>query len=246
MNVRELRAAAAQAHPTAVPCGSGRTQAFAARDLRAQTTKRNGQDFYEVTGYASVVERGYQMWDWYGEYTEVMDAGAFDTTLARQDLDTVWLTNHRGVTMARTTNGTLELSADETGLFTRAYLNPKRSDVQDIVIAVDDGLVTEMSFAFMITRGTWSPDYTEYRIQEVDLHRGDVSAVNYGANPHTSVAARSAELLRTLDELPPAAQREALDRLSARLGGTVPAATPAATGRSVDLLERIARATLDA
>lgn len=242
MNVREMRAAAAAAHPSAVPCGVGRTQAFPARELRSKTVKRNGQDFYEVTGYASVTERGYQMYDWYGEYSEVVDAGAFDATLARADLDTVWLVNHRGVTMARTTNGTLELSVDETGLFTRAYLNPKRTDVQDTVSAIDDGLMTEMSFAFLIKRGSWSPDYSEYRIEEVDIHRGDVSGVNYGANPHTSIAARSAELLQSLDQLPEAAQREALDRLSRALGDRPDGLVM--TGRSVDLIERIAKAAL--
>jgi hypothetical protein len=34
-------------------------------------------------------------------------------------------------------------------------------------------------------RGTWSPDYTAYRIEQVDIDRGDVSVVNYGANPAT-------------------------------------------------------------
>jgi hypothetical protein len=46
--------------------------------------------------------------------------------------------------------------------------------------------------------------------------RGDVSAVNYGANPYTSIAARSAELLRDLDRLPAGAARAALERLQAR------------------------------
>jgi hypothetical protein len=47
------------------------------------------------------------------------------------------------------------------------------------------GDLSEMSFAFRIIRGTWSPDYTAYRIEQVDMNRGDVSIVNYGANPDT-------------------------------------------------------------
>lgn len=214
MNVREMRAATAAAG--AMPGGKGRTQAFPAREMRASMTKRDGKDFYLVEGYASVVERSYRMWDWYGEYDEIVSAGAFDKTLAAGP-DTVWLTNHKGVTMARTTNGTLELAADSTGLWTRAYLNPTRQDVRDTVSAIEDGLMTEMSFAFMITSGQWSPEYDEYRINEVDIDRGDVSGVNYGASPHTSIAARSAELLRVLDDLPPAAQRAAYDRLASRM-----------------------------
>jgi hypothetical protein len=87
----------------------------------------------------------------------------------------------------------------------------------------------------------WSPDYTEYRIQEVDLDRGDVSAVNYGANPYTSIAARSREILDALDRLPAGAARAAMDRLTKR--GDLPIEAPVEpvapvqvlTGRSVAL-----------
>ena len=46
-----------------------------------------------------------------------------------------------------------------------------------------------MSFAFMIDGGEWSRDMDVFRLTGVNLHRGDVSAVNYGANPYTSIAA---------------------------------------------------------
>jgi hypothetical protein len=84
------------------------------------------------------------------------------------------------------------------------------------VIAIDDKNVTEMSFAFMIEDGKWSPDFTEYRINAYDIDRGDVSAVNYGANPYTSVAARAREILADLDHLNPGAARAALERLQHR------------------------------
>jgi hypothetical protein len=45
-----------------------------------------------------------------------------------------------------------------------------------------------MSFRFMITAGRWSDDFTTYTIQRFDIHRGDVSIVGYGANPHTAGA----------------------------------------------------------
>jgi hypothetical protein len=43
-----------------------------------------------------------------------------------------------------------------------------------------------MSFAFRVTRQEWSPDYSQRDITEVNLSKGDVSIVNYGANPHTA------------------------------------------------------------
>jgi L-ascorbate metabolism protein UlaG (beta-lactamase superfamily) len=47
-----------------------------------------------------------------------------------------------------------------------------------------------MSFAFRIESGQWSPDYTEYRINRYDIHRGDVAIVGYGANPATTATMR--------------------------------------------------------
>ena len=35
----------------------------------------------------------------------------------------------------------------------------------------------------------WSEDYMDRTITAVNLHRGDASFVNYGANPYTSTAA---------------------------------------------------------
>ncbi len=221
----ERRSADARANPRQVPCGEGRSQAFGAQ-LRASSVIWNGSERRLLEGYASVVEKRYRMYDMFGEYDEIVDAGAFDKTLSRNP-DVAYLVNHRGVTMARTTNGSLELGIDVKGLRTAAYVNPKRSDVNDIVIAIEDKDVDEMSFAFRINEGEWSEDYTEYRILEIDLDRGDVSAVNYGASPHTSVAARQAEVLADLKRLPAGAQRAAAEMLSARVDRS-PVETPEA------------------
>ena len=88
--------------------------------------------------------------------------------------------------MARTKPGSLQLSADQTGLHVEARLNPTRSDVQIVRTAVEDGDLDEMSFAFRCTNDEWDEDYTERRILEVNMHQGDVSVVNYGANPLTA------------------------------------------------------------
>lgn len=208
----ERRAADVQANPRNVPNGPSRSQAFGAQ-LRSSTTVWNNQERNVVEGYASVVEKRYRMYDLFGEYDEIVDARAFDETLSKNP-DVAYLVNHRGVTMARTTNGSLELKADGKGLHTLAYLNPKRTDVSDLIHAIEDRDVTEMSFAFRIDDGEWSEDYSEFRILRVDLDRGDVSAVNYGASPHTSVAARQGEILSDLRHLPAGARRAALDLLS--------------------------------
>lgn len=201
---------------TAVPISRARVAAFASQ-IRTQSVEHDGKAFTKLSGYASTVERGYQMHDMFGPYTEVVSASAFDVTLSANP-DVVFLENHTGRAMARTSAGTLTLSADEHGLRSEAMLNPTRTDVQDLTAAITDGAVTEMSFAFRIVDGQWSPDYTEYRINAVDLDRGDVSAVTYGANPHTSIEARAAGFIAAIDDMGEEQARAALARLQDRFG----------------------------
>lgn len=150
-------------------------------------------DGLDFSGYASVTETGYEMWDFFGPYTEIVSAGAFGKTLAQADLDVPLVLGHDPMRrIARTTNGTLALSEDETGLLCLAPgLDPADADVAYAAPKIRSGLYDEMSFRFSITAGQWSPDYTEYRIDGVDLHRGDVSIVGYGANPATSMQLRA-------------------------------------------------------
>jgi HK97 family phage prohead protease len=207
----QLRAEKHAAEPGFCPEGTARLATFAT-EVRAKKVTVEGRSFYQLDGYASKVETPYVMYDWAGPYNEVVSRNAFEVTLSNAP-DVAYLVNHKGVTMARTTNKSLTLSADDEGLLTKALVNPGRTDVKDLVIAIEDKNVTEMSFAFQIVRGLWSPNYDEFRIEEVDLDRGDVSAVNYGANPYTSVAARSQEILRDLRHLPAGARRAALHEL---------------------------------
>ncbi|MFD9569985.1 HK97 family phage prohead protease [Streptomyces sp. NPDC059982] len=209
--------------------------------LRAKKVLRDEMEWYEVDGYASSFERGYEMWDYFGPYTEIVSKGAADKTLAA-DPEVVFRFNHAGTPMASTRNGRLELWADEAGLGQRAWLNPKRSDVQLLIQAIEDQDVREQSFMFRITEGVWSPDYTEYRINSFDLERGDVGPVTYGANPHTTVSARAGEFLTSIDSMSPLVARAAYERLGLRadlasLPQQAPAAPePEAKGRSVSML----------
>jgi HK97 family phage prohead protease len=185
--------------------------------IRAAQEVRNGKTMIHTSGYFTRYGREYPMWDEFGEYAEVILTGAGRATLASLP-DVAFLVNHKGVTMARTRSGTLELREDGTGGFHDAWLNPERQDVKDLVIAINDGDITEMSFAFMIPElsGEWNDDFTVYAISAYVMDRGDVSAVNYGANPYTDISARTGELLRDLEHLPQGAKREAALRLGGR------------------------------
>lgn len=185
--------------------------------LRASKVRRNGKDMFRTEGFFTVYNRGYPMWDSFGEYEEQVGSRSGAKSLAR-DPDVAWLENHRGITMARTRNGTLILSELSEGGWHEGFLNAERDDVRRIVSAIDDGLVDEMSYAFTIPDGggLWSEDWTTFQILEYDIDRGDVSAVNYGANPFTSITARTREVLDDLGRLPAGALAEARHRLSLR------------------------------
>lgn len=158
-------------------------------DLRAATVESTGLTF---TGIASVTERGYSMWDAFGEYEEIVSRDAFAETLQRDGLDVPLVIGHDQLRrIARTTNDTLQLAQGSDGLEVRASLDGDDPDVQYVQTKMRQGLLDEMSFGFRIDSGSWSPDYTQYRIQAVDLHRGDVSIVGWGANPYTTGGIRS-------------------------------------------------------
>lgn len=145
------------------------------------------------SGYASTYEDPYEMYDAFGPYIEVVSRGAAADSLNRVDLDVPLVLDHDSMRrIASTRNGTLRLTEDERGLLADADLDPEDHDVAYIAPKMRAGLIHEMSFRFRITRGVWSPDYTEYRIDSFDIHRGDVAIVGYGANPGTSSALRSA------------------------------------------------------
>lgn len=196
-------------------------------ELRAEPEKRNGKDMVHTSGYFTAYDRCYPMWDDFGPYDEVTRRGSGATTLAT-DPDVCFLINHKGLALARTrgtkaTTRTLELREDSAGGFHDAWLNPERSDIRDLVTGINDGVITEMSFAFMIPDGAgeWSDDFSTFAITAYDIDRGDVSAVNYGANPYTDISASSLEVFRELERLPRGARAEAASRLAATSGVTV-------------------------
>jgi len=139
------------------------------------------------TGYASVVEQPFEMWDWLGTYTEEMADGCFTKTLSESP-DVIFCVNHdwSGVPMARTGPGTLRLSADTTGLLTEADIDGSRSDVYQLQSAMEGGELDAMSFAFWVVEQKWSPDFDYRRITEVDMDGGDTSVVTWPANPATT------------------------------------------------------------
>jgi uncharacterized protein len=167
----------------------------------------------EIEAYASIYEEPYEMFDWYGEYTEIVRQGAGKKTLS-ENPQVQLLENHSGLSMAYTKAGTLKLSEDSTGLHWLATVNTSRTDVRDLVTATQDGNIDECSFAFRCMRQQWSPDYDQRDILEYSLNRGDVSMVNFGANPGT--AGTPSLRGQDVDQLDERTARVLLERLARR------------------------------
>lgn len=165
-----------------------RQRSAAAFELR-EVPNGTGGTSLNFTGYASVTETPYEMEDWAGPYTEVVRSGSFTKTL-QEGADVAFVLNHGADTLARTKSGTLTLTehttGDVTGLYTEASLDPASPPVAYLRSAIERGDLDEMSFKFRVMRQQWSPDFDQRDIQEVSLHKGDVSIVNYGANPATA------------------------------------------------------------
>lgn len=191
-----------------------RQTAFRQVELRS-TPDGSGGETLRFTGYASVTESPYEMNDWLGDYTENIRRGAFAKTLA-EGADVPFKVNHDGITLARTKSGTMRLAEDSIGLHVEADLDARSPAVQTLRSAMERGDVDEMSFGFRVTRQEWSPDYMQRDITEVNLNKGDVSVVNYGANPATAGASlRGRDIETLLRDVPAERLRQYLERLEA-------------------------------
>lgn len=203
---------------------------------------------FDVAGYAAVFNEPYEVWDWLGSYTEVIEPGAFTKTLNEKD-DVRLLVNHDGLPLARTKSSTLTLSQDDVGLYMEARLDADDPDVAAVVPKMRRGDLDEMSFAFQVVQQQWSPDFEERHVKEVKLF--DVSLVTFPANPATSAWMRmenlAAELDRLDDDVLRAGQRagagaELVERLTRRLDSLRSRPAPAAGGGDYPLRTALAQA----
>ena len=151
-------------------------------ELRTAEVRAAGDDSLIVEGYASNFEVEYDL----GYFKESVARGAFDDVLGD---DVRFLLNHTGAPLARTTNGTLELTVDETGLRYRAALADTQ-DGRDLYKLIKRGDITQSSFAFTIDSDEWSEDRSTRTITKIGRLL-DTSAVTYPASPSTTVAARN-------------------------------------------------------
>lgn len=141
-----------------------------------------------VEGYAARFNSPTVLFELDGtEYWEVIAPGAFDGADME---DVIFNYNHTGNVIARTRNGTLELTTDEEGLRIRARVDGTEAGRQ-LYEEISGGYVDRMSFAFTIQEESYDSAEHLWTIQKVK-RLYDVSAVDIPAYDDTSIAARRA------------------------------------------------------
>ena len=164
-------------------------------ELRTSEVRAAGDDSLVIEGYAANFDTETDL----GYFRETIARGAFDDVL---EDDVRLLLNHDGAPMARTTNGTLELSVDENGLKYRAALADTQ-DGRDLYKLIKRGDISQSSFAFTITDEKWSEDRSTRTVQKMGRLL-DVSPVTYPAYATTTVSARNmATAKKEVEELKP-------------------------------------------
>lgn len=164
-------------------------------DVHNLEIREAGDEEKIVEGYATVFNDPYELWSYDG-YTvlEQVDPAAFDEC----DMsDIIMQYNHEGRVFARTSNKTLELKTDDTGLRIRADLGGTALGVQ-VYDEIRGGYTDKMSFGFKVkedkrevTEDRETGQVTVLRTITKISKLYDVSAVSIPANDATSISARN-------------------------------------------------------
>lgn len=168
-------------------------RSFKASNFRALESEDESPS-YKVVGYFTTFNDEYLLFPrtkgWPAEYEQI-DPHAFDQC----DMgDVVFQFDHRGMVMSRKRNGTLTIGMDEHGAWCEAYLGGCEQG-RNLFEAIQNGLIDEMSFGFVIYEDSDSNGYTTYKDESGDYHTTitrisvlyDVSAVSIPANPNTEI-----------------------------------------------------------
>jgi len=137
-----------------------------------------------IVGYAAIFNSATLICQ---DFEEVIAPGAFAAAIGRDDVRAL-IDHDPSLILGRTTAGTLRLAEDAKGL--RCEIDtPSTSVAADLLISMDRGDVTQMSFAFRAVRQSWDETLPVIRrtIEEVELF--DVSVVTYPAYPDTEAEA---------------------------------------------------------
>jgi len=162
------------------------------RSLQTELVTRAVEDSPEkyIEGYFVVFNQETELWP--GAFEEIAPT-AFDNTLSD---DIRALINHdTTLVLGRTKANTLELKADNYGLWGRIKINPNDMDAMNLYERVARGDVDQCSFGFNIVKEEtdWRDDGTvKWTVTEVRLF--EVSPCTFPAYEQTGIQARKEQV----------------------------------------------------
>jgi len=148
---------------------------------------------------ASRANTDYEVHDSLGTFTERILSGAAADVLADPKLDCRHLFNHSGLPLGRTTNGSLRLRESSDGLEGEVDLDLRQQVANDVAIGIENGTISQCSFAFTVAKDTWNGDWTDRSISKLGSLL-DTSFVTYPASPTTSIEIARAALASMPEE----------------------------------------------
>lgn len=163
------------------------------RDFRTKfeiTRDEETPDERTIEGYFALYESETELWA--GSY-EIISKGAFENTIQKNDIRALWNHNTQYV-LGRNKNGSLELKADDKGLFATIKL-PNTQYAEDLYSLVKRGDIDQASFGFNILDEELeelADGGYRWRIKDIDLH--EISVVTFPAYENTSVQAREKQV----------------------------------------------------
>ena len=169
-----------------------------------------------------------------GWFQETICAGAISDAVLKNDVRFFWNHDIDKMAVARSTIpldklGGMEFKVDNKCV--RMLMNPnrKRTDANDLCLAIEDGVINAMSFMFRVKKERWEDldtDYPKRFIEEIDPII-EVSAVNFPAYASTDIHARG-DMATEID-------RDVLEKMRAECRAS--AETEANEKRELELLK---------
>lgn len=166
-------------------------ESFLKTDFKVRSSEESGDKYLE--GYFIKFNDETELMP--GIFEEVK-ADAIKTSLKENDIRCLF--NHdTGIVLGRSGNDTLELKADDIGLYGKVKINTDDKQAMDIVSRIERGDINACSFGFNINENGEDIENREdgsvkFTLTDIDLK--EVSAVTFPAYPSTSIQARQKQI----------------------------------------------------
>lgn len=184
------------------------------RSISSDLTVRNATDREEedfvIEGYFALFDDETEL---FPGYYESIDKRAFNRALENKD-DVKALFDHDSAkVLGRTKSNTLQIRADDKGLFGKIEINKNDTDAVNLYHRVKRGDIDQCSFGFIIRDSEDEMRSNDFHTRITDLDLFEVSVVTFPAYANTSVEARKQNIERAKQKMHEVWKRNMLNKI---------------------------------